>query len=114
MSLPYSSSTPALYPGELRRTQRSEHATHRVSEKTHECFRAAKYLKRLLELDIKPRLMAFLTIATVVFLNVQQGYLNSQFFLECHCDHYNPRRFHQCCTILIFLSYRPPLKLFIL
>ncbi|KAL9711561.1 hypothetical protein Ac2012v2_004632 [Leucoagaricus gongylophorus] len=38
MSLPYSSSTPALYP-----------------EKTHECFRAAKYLKRLLELDIKPR-----------------------------------------------------------
>ncbi|KXN91001.1 Dihydroxy-acid dehydratase [Leucoagaricus sp. SymC.cos] len=38
MSLPYSSSTPAMYP-----------------EKAHECFRAAKYLKRLLELDIKPR-----------------------------------------------------------
>ncbi|EKM80653.1 hypothetical protein AGABI1DRAFT_55639 [Agaricus bisporus var. burnettii JB137-S8] len=38
MSLPYSSSTPAMYPG-----------------KAHECFRAAKYLKRLLELDIKPR-----------------------------------------------------------
>jgi len=38
MSLPYSSSTPALYP-----------------EKAHECFRAAKYLKRLLELDLKPK-----------------------------------------------------------
>lgn len=38
MSLPYSSSTPALYPG-----------------KAQECFRAAKYLKRLLELDLKPK-----------------------------------------------------------
>ncbi|KAJ6587169.1 dihydroxy-acid/6-phosphogluconate dehydratase [Mycena vulgaris] len=38
MSLPYSSSTPALYP-----------------EKAQECFKAAKYLKRLLERDIKPR-----------------------------------------------------------
>lgn len=38
MSLPYSSSTPAMYP-----------------EKKQECFKAAKYLKRLLELDIKPK-----------------------------------------------------------
>lgn len=38
ISLPYSSSTPALYP-----------------EKVQECFRAAKYLKRLLELDLKPK-----------------------------------------------------------
>ncbi|KAJ8509070.1 hypothetical protein ONZ45_g8741 [Pleurotus djamor] len=38
MSLPYSSSTPALYP-----------------EKAQECFKAAKYLKRLLELDLKPK-----------------------------------------------------------
>ncbi|KAJ7163571.1 dihydroxy-acid dehydratase [Mycena crocata] len=38
MSLPYSSSTPALYP-----------------EKAQECVKAAKYLKRLLEKDIKPR-----------------------------------------------------------
>ncbi|GLB37650.1 putative dehydratase family protein [Lyophyllum shimeji] len=38
MSLPYSSSTPAVFP-----------------DKKQECFRAAKYLKRLLELDIKPR-----------------------------------------------------------
>ncbi|KAF9241580.1 dehydratase family-domain-containing protein [Melanogaster broomeanus] len=38
MSLPYSSSTPAMYP-----------------EKIQECFKAAKYMKRLLELDLKPR-----------------------------------------------------------
>ncbi|KAH9859120.1 dihydroxy-acid dehydratase [Lenzites betulinus] len=38
MSLPYSASLPAIYP-----------------EKAQECFKAAKYLKRLLELDIKPR-----------------------------------------------------------
>lgn len=38
MSLPYSSSTPAIY-----------------NDKKQECFKAAKYLKRLLELDIKPR-----------------------------------------------------------
>ncbi|KAJ7079092.1 dihydroxy-acid/6-phosphogluconate dehydratase [Mycena belliarum] len=38
MSLPYSSSTPALYP-----------------EKVQECIKAAKYLKHLLEQDIKPR-----------------------------------------------------------
>ncbi|RXW25070.1 hypothetical protein EST38_g812 [Candolleomyces aberdarensis] len=37
-SLPYSSSTPALHP-----------------EKVQECFRAAKYMKRLLALDLKPR-----------------------------------------------------------
>ncbi|KAJ7091137.1 dihydroxy-acid/6-phosphogluconate dehydratase [Mycena epipterygia] len=39
MSLPYSSSTPALHP-----------------EKAQECVKAGKYLKRLLERDIKPRL----------------------------------------------------------
>ncbi|KAF8348290.1 dihydroxy-acid and 6-phosphogluconate dehydratase [Amanita rubescens] len=38
MSLPYSSSTPAIYPAKIQ-----------------ECLKAAKYLKRLLELDIKPR-----------------------------------------------------------
>ncbi|KAF4598252.1 hypothetical protein EYR38_006648 [Pleurotus pulmonarius] len=38
MSLPYSSSTPALYPA-----------------KAQECLRAAKYLKNLLELDLKPK-----------------------------------------------------------
>ncbi|KAH9485094.1 Putative dihydroxy-acid dehydratase, mitochondrial [Psilocybe cubensis] len=38
MSLPYSSSIPAAYP-----------------EKVQECIRAAKYLKNLLALDIKPR-----------------------------------------------------------
>jgi len=38
MSLPYSSSTPASFP-----------------QKMQECFQAAKYLKHLLEFDIKPR-----------------------------------------------------------
>lgn len=38
LSLPYSASIPAIYP-----------------EKAQECVKAAKYLKRLLELDIKPR-----------------------------------------------------------
>ncbi|KAK2464215.1 hypothetical protein APHAL10511_003672 [Amanita phalloides] len=38
VSLPYSSSTPATYPA-----------------KVQECFKAATFLKRLLELDIKPR-----------------------------------------------------------
>lgn len=38
LSLPYSSSIPAMDP-----------------EKVQECFRAAKYMKKLLELDLKPR-----------------------------------------------------------
>jgi len=38
MSLPYSSSIPAMHP-----------------EKAQECIKAAKYMKRLLELDLKPR-----------------------------------------------------------
>ncbi len=48
MSLPYSSSIPAEYP-----------------EKAKECYNAAKYLKKLLELDLKPRYAEFLP---VVFL----------------------------------------------
>jgi len=62
MSLPYSSSTPATYP-----------------EKSQECFRAAKYMKRLLELDIKPRdiltRQAFINAITIV--NVLGGSTNS-------------------------------------
>ncbi|EIW83054.1 dihydroxy-acid and 6-phosphogluconate dehydratase [Coniophora puteana RWD-64-598 SS2] len=38
MSLPFSSSTPAMYPAKMQ-----------------ECARAASYMKRLLELDLKPR-----------------------------------------------------------
>ena len=38
MSLPFSSSTPAVY-----------------QEKAQECYKAAKYMKRLLELDLKPK-----------------------------------------------------------
>ena len=38
LSLPYSATTPATY-----------------SEKVQECLKAGKYLKRLLELDLKPK-----------------------------------------------------------
>ena len=38
LSLPFSSSIPAMDP-----------------EKVQECFRAAKYMKKLLELDLKPK-----------------------------------------------------------
>ncbi|KAG6372280.1 dihydroxy-acid and 6-phosphogluconate dehydratase [Boletus reticuloceps] len=62
MSLPYSSSTPAVYP-----------------EKIQECFRAAKYMKRLLELDLKPRdiltRQSFLNAITIV--NILGGSTNA-------------------------------------
>ncbi|KAI0731414.1 dihydroxy-acid dehydratase [Earliella scabrosa] len=62
LSLPYSASTPAIY-----------------SEKVQECFKAAKYLKRLLELDLKPRgiltRQSFLNAIAVV--NVVGGSTNA-------------------------------------
>ncbi|OJT06957.1 Dihydroxy-acid dehydratase, chloroplastic [Trametes pubescens] len=62
LSLPYSASIPAIYP-----------------EKAQECVKAAKYLKRLLELDIKPRDIltrnAFLNAITIV--NVIGGSTNA-------------------------------------
>ncbi|KAI9569649.1 dihydroxy-acid/6-phosphogluconate dehydratase [Boletus coccyginus] len=62
MSLPYSSSTPAVYP-----------------EKLQECFRAAKYMRHLLELDLKPRdiltRQSFLNAITIV--NVLGGSTNA-------------------------------------
>lgn len=62
MSLPYSSSTPAMYP-----------------EKAQECFKVAKYMKRLLELDLKPRdiltRQSFLNAITIV--NVLGGSTNA-------------------------------------
>ncbi|KAK7685189.1 hypothetical protein QCA50_011552 [Cerrena zonata] len=62
MSLPYSSSIPAVYP-----------------EKTKECINAAKYLRRLLELDLKPKDIltrnSFLNAITIV--NVLGGSTNS-------------------------------------
>jgi len=62
MSLPYSSSTPATYP-----------------EKIQECLKAGKYMKKLLELDIKPKDIltrpAFLNAITVI--NVLGGSTNS-------------------------------------
>ncbi|KAI0072437.1 dihydroxy-acid and 6-phosphogluconate dehydratase [Panus rudis PR-1116 ss-1] len=62
MSLPYSSSIPAVYP-----------------EKAQECIKAAKYLKRLLELDLKPKDIltrnSFLNAITIV--NVLGGSTNA-------------------------------------
>lgn len=62
MSLPYSSSVPALYP-----------------EKAKECFKAAKYLKKLLELDIKPRdiLTRQSFLNAIVIVNVLGGSTNA-------------------------------------
>ncbi|KAI0930192.1 hypothetical protein AcV5_006973 [Taiwanofungus camphoratus] len=62
MSLPYSSSTPATYP-----------------EKTQECFKAAKYLKKLLELDLKPKdiLTRQSFLNTIAVINVLGGSTNS-------------------------------------
>lgn len=62
MSLPYSASTPAVYP-----------------EKVQECFKAAKYLKKLLEIDLKPKDIltrnSFLNAITIV--NVIGGSTNA-------------------------------------
>ncbi|KAF7983782.1 hypothetical protein HWV62_18996 [Athelia sp. TMB] len=62
MSLPYSSSTPALYPG-----------------KTQECIRAAGYLKKLLAIDLKPRdivtRQSFLN--AIVLINILGGSTNA-------------------------------------
>ncbi|KAF7793867.1 hypothetical protein EIP86_004989 [Pleurotus ostreatoroseus] len=62
MSLPFSSSIPAVY-----------------QEKAQECFKAAKYMKRLLELDLKPKDIltrnSFLNAITIV--NVLGGSTNA-------------------------------------
>ncbi|KAK0225872.1 dihydroxy-acid/6-phosphogluconate dehydratase [Armillaria fumosa] len=62
MSLPYSSSTPAVYP-----------------EKVQECAKAAKYLKKLLEHDIKPRdiLTRQSFLNAIVVVNILGGSTNS-------------------------------------
>ncbi|KII92733.1 hypothetical protein PLICRDRAFT_37534 [Plicaturopsis crispa FD-325 SS-3] len=62
MSLPYSASIPAVF-----------------AEKTQECVKAAKYLKRLLELDLKPRdivtRQSFLN--AIVIVNIMGGSTNA-------------------------------------
>ncbi|KAJ6594165.1 dihydroxy-acid dehydratase [Mycena capillaripes] len=62
MSLPYSSSTPALYP-----------------QKSQECIKAAKYLKNLLEKDIKPRdiLTRQSFLNALVIITILQGSTNA-------------------------------------
>ncbi|TRM69499.1 dihydroxy-acid/6-phosphogluconate dehydratase [Schizophyllum amplum] len=62
MSLPYSASMPATYPG-----------------KVQECVRAGKYMKRLLELDLKPRdiLTRKSFLNAIAVINVIGGSTNS-------------------------------------
>lgn len=55
MSLPYSSSTPALNAGRSILGCNSNCANSEHAAKAQECIKAAKYLKHLLEKDIKPR-----------------------------------------------------------
>lgn len=55
LSLPYSSGTPAVYPGQSPVNLVASSFIHCITEKIKECYKAATYLKRLLELDIKPR-----------------------------------------------------------
>jgi dihydroxy-acid dehydratase len=56
LSLPYSASIPATFPGEIK-VDRSSYDPILIlsTEKAKECYKAAKYLKNLMELDIKPK-----------------------------------------------------------
>jgi len=54
LALPYSSGIPAVYPGWSTRVFRGTQV-HVSTEKAQECFKAAKYLKNLMELDLKPK-----------------------------------------------------------
>ena len=60
LSLPYSSSTPATFDGAFIRCMQFLTFGSRFEEKLKECKRAAGYLKKLLEHDIKPRYARFL------------------------------------------------------
>ncbi|TFY77550.1 hypothetical protein EWM64_g6462 [Hericium alpestre] len=62
LSLPYSSGIPAMF-----------------ADKTKECFRAAKYLKKLLELDLKPKdiLTRNSFLNAIVIVNVLGGSTNA-------------------------------------
>lgn len=55
MSLPYSSSTPALYPRKYITVFAYTIVPQHLIEKIQECVRAAGYLKNLLAKDIKPK-----------------------------------------------------------
>jgi dihydroxy-acid dehydratase len=54
LALPYSSGIPAVYPGWSIHTSLETWA-HVSAEKAQECFKAPKYLKNLMELDLKPK-----------------------------------------------------------
>jgi dihydroxy-acid dehydratase len=56
LTLPYSSGIPAVYPGLSNQNLREgETQTNISAEKAQESFKAAKYLKNLMELDLKPK-----------------------------------------------------------
>ena len=60
LSLPYSSSTPATFDGASIRCRVPKPLSgSSFKEKLKECKRAAGYLKKLLERDIKPRYARF-------------------------------------------------------
>lgn len=73
VSLPYSSSTPALYPGScwafyLIISYLPVVLGH--EEKAQECYKAAKYLKNLLEIDLKPKFVLTFYVAFLKLMNV--------------------------------------------
>lgn len=98
MSLPYSSSTPALYPGSLSCIIcLAVEFTFRMQEKTQECFKAAKYLKKLLELDLKPKCVpfSFHQLNPDKHFWFMQRHPNTTIVLERHCNHQYTRGFYK-------------------
>lgn len=55
LTLPYSSGIPAAYPGRSIPTLVRETWTDLSAEKAQESLKAPKYLKNLMELDLKPK-----------------------------------------------------------
>jgi len=69
-----------MYPGETQDTSSiCKHIESANLEKAQECFKVAKYMKRLLELDLKPRdiltRQSFLNAITIV--NILGGSTNA-------------------------------------
>ncbi|KAL0068775.1 hypothetical protein AAF712_004104 [Marasmius tenuissimus] len=78
MSLPYSSSTPAEHPGRSL-YQICCHFANLNAEKIQECIRAGKYMKKLLELDLKPKdiLTRQSFLNAIAIINVLGGSTNA-------------------------------------
>jgi hypothetical protein len=65
-------------------------------EKMQECFKAAKYLKQLLEYDIKPKLGYLFFRQKRFFHEALQRYRDSSIIFERYSHRYYPRRFNKC------------------